>query len=59
MTTAMVLTAIEQGSLAATAAGLLYSATITISALTAIMAPSAARRQAARKVLTLLLRRHD
>ncbi|GAB2616382.1 hypothetical protein Aab01nite_29170 [Paractinoplanes abujensis] len=59
MMTATILTAIEQGSQAATAVSLLYAATVSVSALTAIMAPTEVRRQAAREVLTLLLRRRD
>ncbi|MBL7261914.1 hypothetical protein [Paractinoplanes lichenicola] len=59
MTTATILNAIEQGSQAATAVSLLYTAIVAVSALTAIMAPTEVRRQAAREVLTLLLRRRD
>ena len=59
MTTTTILTAIERSGLAATAAGFLYTATVTISALTAILARTADRRQAAREVLTILLRRQD
>jgi hypothetical protein len=53
------LTAVHQGSLAVGAAGLLYTATVSATAITAILAPTAARRRAARDVLALLLRRRD
>jgi hypothetical protein len=52
------LTAILQdGTLAAGAGAILYSATISTAALVALLAPNPERRRDARDVLTLLLRR--
>jgi hypothetical protein len=48
---------IHDGALATGVAALLYSSTITMTALIAVLAPSAQRRRAAREVLTILLRR--
>jgi hypothetical protein len=47
----------HDGALVAALGGLLYSGTVTVAALTALLAPSAARRRAGREVLTVLLRR--
>jgi len=50
---------LQDGALAAGTAGLLYSATITTAALTALFARTATRRRDAQDVLRiLLLRRH-
>lgn len=51
------LSALHDGALPAGGAALLYSATITVSALVAVLAPTPARRRAARDVLGILLRR--
>ena len=51
------LTAVHDGALVTGTATLLYGATVTITALTAVLAPSPARRRAARDVLVILLRR--
>jgi hypothetical protein len=52
-------TLVHDGALTAGIATLLYSGTVTSAALTALLAPSAARRRAARDVLTVLLRRRS
>jgi hypothetical protein len=57
MTIAILLTALHDGSLAAGAAGLLYSSTVTVTAMAAIHARTPAHRREAREVLALLLRR--
>lgn len=54
-----ILDALHQGGLAFGAAGLLYTATVSATAATAVLAPTPARRRAARAVLALLLRRRD
>lgn len=59
MTLSTLQTTIEQGALAAGSAASLYTVTIVVSALTAVLAPTPARRRAARDVLELLLRRRD
>ncbi|MGI5211613.1 hypothetical protein [Plantactinospora sp. CA-290183] len=51
------LSAVHDGALAAGVASLLYAGTVTTAALTALLAPSPARRRAGREVLTILLRR--
>ncbi|GGU47729.1 hypothetical protein GCM10010289_80420 [Streptomyces violascens] len=51
------LSVLHDGALSAGGAALLYSATITVSALVAVLAPTPARRRAARDVLGILLRR--
>jgi hypothetical protein len=48
---------LNDSALATGTATLLYTATITLTAITALAAPSADRRRAAREVLTALLRR--
>jgi hypothetical protein len=55
MTMSRVLAAVHDGTVAAGAAGMLYTATISTTALTAALSRSPARRRAAREVLTLLL----
>lgn len=52
-----VLGAVHDGTVVAAAAGMLYTATIAVTALTAALARSPARRRAARQTLILLLRR--
>lgn len=52
-----VLQLLQDGAFAAGAAALLYSVTVTISALVAMLAPTRERRRAAQQVLMLLLRR--
>ncbi|WP_199512163.1 hypothetical protein [Nucisporomicrobium flavum] len=52
-----VLTLIHDGACVAGAGMTLYSATITVAALTALLAPTVQRRRDARAVLTILLRR--
>jgi hypothetical protein len=58
-TTMTILDALHQGGLAFGAAGLLYTATVSATAATAVLARTPARRRAAREVLGILLRRHD
>jgi hypothetical protein len=48
---------IHDGAATAGMASLLYAGSITITALTALAAPTTTRRRAAREVLTILLRR--
>lgn len=48
---------IHDGTLAAGLGTLLYTATVTTAALTALLAPTPQRRRDARTVLTILLRR--
>ncbi len=48
---------VHGGAAATAAAGVLYTATVTISALTALIAPTPQRRRDARTVLNILLRR--
>lgn len=48
---------IHDGTLAAGLGTLLYTATVTTAALTALLAPTPQRRRDARIVLTILLRR--
>jgi hypothetical protein len=50
-------TLLHDGALAAGAASLLYSGTVTSTALVAVFARTPARQRAARDVLRLLLRR--
>lgn len=50
-------TLIHGGALASGAAMLLYAGSITTATLIALLAPTPARRRAARDVLTILLRR--
>lgn len=50
---------IHDGAFAAGAASILYAATVTTAALTALRARTPARRREAQEVLKILLRRHD
>jgi hypothetical protein len=50
---------IHGGALTVGAATLLYAFGVLAATLTALLAPTAARRRAARDVLAILLRRHD
>jgi hypothetical protein len=54
MSTALAL--IHDGALAAGIGTVLYSATVTTAALTALLAPTTRRRRDARTVLTILIR---
>ncbi|MFC4070613.1 hypothetical protein [Actinoplanes subglobosus] len=56
MSTALAL--IHDGALAAGFGTVLYTATVTTAALTALLAPTPQRRRDARTVLTILLRNH-
>lgn len=56
MSTALAL--IHDGALAAGIGTVLYTATVTAAALTALLAPTPQRRGDARTVLTILLRNH-
>ena len=55
--TPQLITLIHHSGLALATSGVLYTASTTAAALTALLAPSSARRRDARKVLALLLRR--
>jgi hypothetical protein len=48
---------IHDSTVAAAALPVLYGVTVTVSAMTALLARTAARRRSAREVLALLLRR--
>lgn len=48
---------LHAGAATAGGVGLLYSGTVTVVALTAVLAPTPERRRAARQVLRVLLRR--
>ena len=50
---------IHDGSVAAGAAGVIYAATVTAAALTALTARTATRRRDAQAVLKILLRRRE
>jgi hypothetical protein len=50
---------IHDGALVTGVAGILYSATVTTAAMTALLARDATRRRDAREVLKILLRRND
>jgi hypothetical protein len=52
-----VLTLIHDGAYAVGAGTTLYTTTVTIAAMTALLAPTPQRRRDARAVLTILLRR--